>query len=331
VTRLGRLAEYLVTVLIILSLNFFLPRMMPGDPFLCLSGDQSEQMTTYSDEQIRYYTAYYGLDQPVFKRYLAYLEDLARGRLGKSLYYNDDVARILMSRLPWTAFLVCSAIVFSTLLGTAMGSFSAFFRNQWPDNVLYGCMMFFSEIPAFLLGLCLLFVFAASLGLFPLSGALTPFSRNQSFCRMLSDMVNHAVLPVAALSLTRLGGIYLLSRNSMIAIISKEYMTTARAKGLSQFRIVTRHALKNALLPIVTRIFLSLGTLVGGAVLVENVFAYPGLGLLISQAVRVHDYPLIQGLFLLVTGLVLTANFMAERIYGYLDPRVRDSQEKHHA
>ncbi|MBU1169158.1 MAG: ABC transporter permease [Proteobacteria bacterium] len=300
--------------------------MMPGDPFLFLSGDQGEQISAYSDEQIRQYKACYGLDQPIFRSYLSYLADLFRGRLGQSLYFNESVGHIVLRRLPWTVFLVCGAILFSTVLGTALGSLSAFYRNRLLDNVLYGFMMFFSEIPAFLIGLFFLFVFAASLGLFPLSGALTSFSPDRSVVQVLKDIIHHAVLPVAALSLTRLGGMYLLVRNIMISIIPKAYMRTARAKGLSRYRIFIRHGLRNALLPLTTRIFMSLGTLVGGAVLVENVFAYPGLGLMISQAVMVHDYPLIQGIFLVITLLVLSANLMSEVLYRVLDPRVKDGE-----
>jgi peptide/nickel transport system permease protein len=185
-------------------------------------------------------------------------------------------------------------------------------------------LILLSEVPAFLLGLVLLFTFAAGLGLFPLSGAITHFANYSSWWEKLLDILHHAFLPVMALTIARLGGMYLLSRNSMTTVLEKDYLRTAWAKGLPQKRIIFRHALRNAMLPIVTRVFLSLGSLVGGAILVENVFAYPGLGHLMREAVMVHDYPLVQGIFLVVTICVLLANFLADLVYRKLDPRIGD-------
>ena len=156
-------------------------------------------------------------------------------------------------------------------------------------------MIAISEIPAFLLGLVLLFTLAAGLGLFPLSGAMTHFARYTGFWDKFADIARHAALPVITLAMARTGGMYLLARNSMTTVLTKDYLRTARAKGLTPMRILARHTLRNAMLPIVTRIFLSLGGLVGGAILVENVFAYPGLGRLMREAVLVHDYPIDPG------------------------------------
>jgi peptide/nickel transport system permease protein len=320
-----RLLEYAVTLWVVLTLNFVLPRLMPGDPFLLLSSETDEDVAVFSEEQRQYYLHYYGLDRPLMVQYAAYLANLCRGRLGFSLYYNDDVSTILVKRLRWTGLLVCMATVLSSVVGVFLGSISAWFRETWFDKGLFFGIILFSEIPAFLVGLVLLFVLAAGTGWFPLSGAFTHFVRHESMLAVIADIARHACLPVMALTLARLGGMYLLARNSMTLVLTQDYIKTARAKGAPPRRILFHHGLRNALLPVVSRIFLSLGALVGGAILVENVFAYPGLGLLMRESVMVHDYPLVQGIFLVVTCFVLAANFVADCLYRRLDPRIRES------
>lgn len=316
--------EYLFTIWVVVTLNFFLPRAMPGDPFLNLSADAGEEVAIFSEEQRQYYLEYYGLNRPVAGQYLSYMSELLRGNLGYSLYYNEPVSGIILRRLSWTAFLVIAAMAFSTVIGAVLGSISAWYREKWPDKLLFFHLIFLSEVPAFLLGLVLLFTFAAGLGLFPLSGAMTHFANYNYWWEKPLDILHHAFLPVMALTIARLGGMYLLSRNSMTTVLAKDYLRTAWAKGLPKNRIIFRHALRNAMLPIVTRVFLSLGSLVGGAILVENVFAYPGLGHLMREAVMFHDYPLVQGIFLVVTVCVLLANFLADLVYRKLDPRIAD-------
>jgi len=328
-TRL-RLLEYGLTIWLVFTLNFFLPRIMPGDPFLVLSSDSPEQEEiVISEEQRQFFFQYYGLDKPVGEQYLSYIGELFKGNLGYSLYYKEPVSRIILRRLPWTIFMVIAALVLSTAIGAILGSISAWYREKWPDKLLFFNLIFLSEIPAFLLGLVLLFVFAAGWGLFPLSGAITHFTNYNNWWEKPLDILHHACLPVMALTIARLGGMYLLSRNSMTTVLEKDYLRTAWAKGLPGKRVIFRHALRNALLPIVTRVFLSLGSLVGGAILVENVFAYPGLGHLMREAVRFHDYPVIQGIFLVVTVFVLMANFLADLVYGKLDPRIGDYSGAH--
>ncbi len=318
----GKMISYLLTVWVILTLNFLLPRLMPGDPFVHLSGEEGEDLPEISEAQRAYYIAQYGFDDPLYVQYGRYFVRLARGDLGQSIYYNAPVSVMLARRLPWTLGLVTLAILFSTILGTLMGGIAAACRHQWMDRLLFMGLIVISEIPAFLLGLVMLFLFAAYLKLFPLSGAMTHFSGPMTAGQKLCDICLHATLPVATLTLARLGGVFLLARNSLITVMTKAYLVTARAKGLGRIRIFWRHALRNAMLPIVTRVFMSLGALTGGAILVENVFNYPGLGKLMRQAVMYQDYPLIQGIFLVVTLAVLTANFMADLVYKRLDPRI---------
>jgi peptide/nickel transport system permease protein len=322
----SRFSEYIITLLIIITLNFILPRLMPGDPFLFISSDQGQDVM-YSEEQRQQYLDYYGLNKPILEQYISYLSKIIRGNMGKSLYYNEPVLNIILRRLVWTFFLVIIVFI-STIIGMIIGSISAWYRNSWIDKILYFKLIVFSEIPSFLLGLILLFVFAAGLNLFPLSGAVTHFANFNSIWEQIIDILHHAALPVIALSVVRLKGTYLLGRNSVISVLNKEYIKTGRAKGLSRIRIILVYVIRNALLPVVTRVFLSLGGLVGGAILVENVFAYPGLGHLMREAVMVRDYPLIQGIFLTVSIFVLTANYMADIVYGMIDPRIRVKEKK---
>lgn len=320
-----RIAEYLVTLLVIVTMNFFLPRLMPGDPFLHLSGDAGQEIVTFTKEQQEYFAAYYGLDRPLPEQYFRYLTGLTRGDLGFSYYYKDDVAAIILRRLPWTLLMVTAATLLSLILGIVLGSYSAWRRESWQDKATYLFMIIFSEIPAFLLGIMFLILFAAALGLFPLSGGMTHFAGYTGW-EKVKDILHHAALPVITLSLARSGGIFLLVRNTLTTVLGKDYMRTARAKGLTKRRIRYRHAMKNALLPLVTRVALQLGGMVGGAVLVENVFAYPGLGRLMRDAVFVRDYPLLQGIFLVLAFGVLAANLLADLLYRTLDPRTREGE-----
>ena len=321
--QLVRWAEYLLTVWVIVTVNFLLPRVMPGDPFTWLSADEGEVVTRFSREQVDRYMGYYGLDRPLSVQYVSYLGDLVKGNLGYSIYYNEAVSKIIVRRFVWTFFMVVSAVGLSTVIGVLLGLISAWRRDRVLDRGLFFFLVALSEMPAFLLGLLMLFILAAHLNLFPLSGAMTHFATYDSWWNKLMDILYHAALPVLSLTLVRVGTVYLLARNSLINVLAKDFIRTARSKGLSTMRIAWRHALANALLPIVTRIFLSLGAMVGGAILVENVFAYPGLGTLMRDAVLVRDYPLIQGVFLIVTVFVLSANYVADKIYGRIDPRIR--------
>jgi len=315
--------DYALTLLLIVTMNFFLPRMMPGDPFLHLSAEDGEVIHTYSEMQRRYAVEYYGLDRPLVEQYWHYLSNLVQGDLGTSYYYKEPVRTLIMRRLPWTLLIVSLATLLSVILGTTLGTISAWWRGGWRDRALYLTMVTVGEIPAFLIGLALLVWAAAAAGLFPLAGAVTCFSRHETLGARLVDILHHAALPVLTLALARTGGIYLLVRNSLGTVLTRDYMRTARAKGLAQRRIRYRHALRNALLPLVTRIALQLGAMVGGAVLVENVFAYPGLGRLLRDAVHVRDYPLLQGVFLVLALGVLLANLGADVLYRRLDPRLR--------
>ncbi len=322
-SNIKNIRGYIITLLLLISLNFALPRLMPGDPFVHISGEEGEVVSEHSQEQLEYYRDYYGINEPIHRQYFTYLGEILTGDLGFSYYYNSDVSTIIMQRLPWTLLLVSLSTFFSIILGVILGSYSAEKRGKFQDKFTYLVMMIFSEIPAFLIGIFLLVILGAQLGLFPLSGGMSHFSELDSLFETTADILKHAALPVLTLSFSRVGGMYLLVRNSMTTVLSKDYIKTARAKGLSRFRIKYLHGLRNALLPLITRVCLQMGGIIGGAVLAENVFAYPGLGRMMTEAVFVRDYPLLQGIFLIMAVSVLLANILADFLYNKLDPRTK--------
>lgn len=317
------LFRLLSTLFVILVINFFLPRMMPGDPFSTTSADEvGEEIIVMTEEQRLYYLNYYGLDKPLPEQFLIYMKNLLTGDLGRSIYYKMPVNDVIMLHLPWTMLIVVSATLISTISGVVLGTFSAKNRKKGSDRILMTGMIAFAEIPSFLLGLILLLIFSVYLRLFPLAGAITPFADYNNFAEQVWDIAYHAFLPVATLSLAQLTGVYLLTRNTLITITTKDYIRTARAKGLGEKTVWIRHALRNALLPVVTRAGFMIGIMMGGVVLVESVFSYPGLGMTLRSAVIGRDYPLIQGVLLVIAVSILICNLLVDKIYGKLDPRV---------
>lgn len=313
----------LSTLLVILVINFFLPRMMPGDPFSTTSADEvGEEIIVMTEEQHLYYVNYYGLDRPLYEQFLSYMKNLMTGNLGRSIYYKMPVSDVIMLHLPWTILIVVSATVISTISGVVLGTLSAKNRKKGSDRVMMAGMIAFAEIPSFLLGLILLLIFSVYLRLFPLAGAVTPFANYNGPIDQVLDILYHAFLPVLTLSLSQLTGVYLLTRNTLITVTTKDYIRTARAKGLGEKNVWIRHALRNALLPVVTRTGFMIGIMMGGVVLVENVFSYPGIGMTLRSAVVGRDYPLIQGILLVIAVSILICNLLVDKIYGKLDPRV---------
>lgn len=312
-----------ITLFVILVINFFLPRMMPGDPFSTTSSDVAgEEIVVMTEEQRLYYMKYYGLDRPLHEQFLVYMKNLITGDLGRSIYYKMPVSDVIMLHLPWTMMIVFGSTLISTIAGVLLGTYSAKNRKRGSDRIMMTGMITFAEIPSFLLGLILLLVFSVHLRLFPLAGAITPFAHYSGPMEHLWDILYHAFLPVMTLSLAQLTGVYLLTRNTLITVTTKDYIRTARAKGLGEKTVWTRHALRNALLPVVTRAGFMIGIMMGGVVLVESVFSYPGIGMTLRSAVVGRDYPLIQGILLVIAVSILLCNLLVDKIYGKLDPRV---------
>jgi peptide/nickel transport system permease protein len=314
-----RIGQYVLVVWVALTLNFLLPRVAPGDPVNYLLGDEINALTPEQRAQI---LSQYGLDRPVLEQYGSYWLELANLELGTSVRFGQPVFEVLMDRLPWTLLLIGCATVLSTLIGTITGTIAAWKRGTTRDTGTMVGILSLEAMPGFWIGMILISVFAVSLGWFPSFGAVSLVGFGGGLSYVL-DVAHHLVLPVIAITLATTGSLFLLARASLLTTLGEDYTTMAEAKGVSERGVVFRHALRNALLPVYTNLTLSLGTLVSGAVVIETVFAYPGLGRLIYEGVLARDYPLLQGAFLLVTIGVVSANLLADLTYPLLDPRVR--------
>ncbi|HRW82513.1 MAG TPA: ABC transporter permease [Methanothrix sp.] len=304
---------------IILILNFALPRMMPGDPFQAIYGE--EALLAMTPQLKAELIQRLSLDQSMGQQFLAYITSLANGDLGHSYYYHQDVLAVILDFLPWTLLLTGTALVISTLLGFVLGIESGYRRGQSLDKTLLAGLMFLNGFPDFFMGIVLLLVFGVVFGVVPLSGALTPYSGLEGF-PLAIDILHHLLAPLAALVLVRVTSAYLLTRNTMITTLKENFILTAKAKGCSERQIKYRHAGRNSLLPVVTSTGLMMPHVITGALFVEIVFSYPGVGWLLYNSLLTRDYPLIQGILLLVTVAVLAANLMVDLLYSKLDPRV---------
>lgn len=316
---LRRIAQYALVLLVAISVNFTLPRLAPGDSLDYLLGDQAVQLDAAERQQI---LSQFGLDKPVMEQFADYLRGLVQLDLGTSVRFGQPVTEVLGDRLPYTLVMVGSAIVLSSLLGTALGVAAAWKRGSRRDVGVLASVIFLDSTPIFWLGMLLLGIFAVQLGWFPVFGAA---SAGEDSVFSL-DTLQHLVLPVVTLTLGTLGGVFLIARYAMVGALNEDYIHMAEASGLSDRRILFVHAMPNSLLPVVTVIMLNIGLIFSGAVVVETVFSYPGLGRLMFEGVLARDYPLLQGIFLLLAVGVVIANLAADLLYPVLDPRIRRPQ-----
>lgn len=322
-TWASKLGQYLVVFWLAVTINFALPRLAPGDPALMLYTGEGIPAPETLDEIRRIY----GLQDSVLSQYLRFWGNLFQGDLGLSTGHNRPVTEILLERLPWSVLLIALGLGLAVLLGTLLGAWSAWRRKDGRVGVDKGVMVAvlgINSMPGFWLAMLLITLFAAKLGWFP-SYSMTQMP--EGGLPWLLEMARRLFMPVLTMTLATFGGYYLLARASMITVLGEPFIRMARAKGLAENTIAIRHALRTALLPVATNAAMAAGAAVSGAVVIETVFSYPGLGKVIADAVAVRDYPLLQGAFLLATLGVIVANILADAIYPLLDPRVRNSQE----
>ena len=321
----------LVTLFVVITFNFFLFRIMPGDPSRSLIRDPRVNPAARAALIVRF-----GLDKPVWlnfgegegpfdSQYFAYLGALARGDLGESFAKRDQsVAELLGKSLGNTLWLILPAQVLSILIGIGLGLLAAWRRGTSIDAVALIFSLFMWSLPTFFLGILMLFAGAMWFDL-PTAGRVTIGATYASFWDEVYDIGKHLLLPTLSFTLVLLGEYMLIMRSSVIDVLSEDYILTAKAKGLTTWNIIKDHALKNAMLPMVTLIALNLGFTVSGAIQVESVFSYPGLGYLTVNAVGTRDFPVLQGAFLLLAICVVIANLAAELVYGWIDPRVTEA------
>jgi len=316
--RVGFLA---LTLWAALSLNFLLPRIMPGDPVAAAAG----KLRGLPPQAIRAITIELGLTthQSLASQYVSYLRNLATGDLGVSLANQQPVSSMIMQALPWTLGLVGLTTVLAFLLGTGIGALAAWKRGGRLDAVLPPVFVFISAVPYFWIGLMLIMIFSSILGWLPDSGYYDSDATPALSLSFAGDVLTHAILPSLTLLIASIGGWILTMRNTMVTTLTEDYVRMARAKGLPSRRIMLDYAARNAILPNLTGFAMSLGFVVSGAVLVEFVFNYQGVGYLLFNAVTSADYPMMQGLFLVITVAVLGAVVLSDIATAILDPRTR--------
>ena len=312
-----RILQLLPVILVIICVNFVIVRLAPGDPIYYLIGDAS--VTPEFIEELR---KQYGFDQPLYKQLLIYLWQVLQGDLGYSFISRDSVSSIIMSRMPATLLLLGSQFVLSIIFGIALGVISAYRRGSTTDHAVSLISLVGFAVPAFWLGQMLILVFALWLNLFPSQGMRTLRFDLTGWAAVL-DVLHHLVLPTITLTIFNLALIARVTRASMINVLRMEYVTYARSKGVPESAVVRVHALRNAILPVITVIGLNLRTLIAGAVLTETVFAWPGVGRLTFDAIFARDYPVLMGILIVIGVTVVIANILTDIAYSWLDPRVR--------
>lgn len=322
-----RFLFYICAVWVAITLDFFIPRLAPGDPVAALVGKMSTKgyVTPQMQQTL---SAMFGLNthDPLWLQYFKYLGNLLHGNLGVSIqYFPTPVSTLIQQDIGWSIMLGGVAVIISFTLGCLFGIVTAWKRGSALDTFLSPAMNFLSAIPYFWLALFTLFIFAYSLNWFPLTGGgydAANLDPGWTF-DFISSAIQYAFLPALTLVISSLAGWMLTMRNSMITTLSEDYVLMAKAKGLSERRVMFRYAARNAVLPNITGFAIAIGAIVGGQLLTEMVFSYPGIGYALLQAVNQQDYAMVQGVFLIITLAVLGANFLADMLYAFLDPRVR--------
>ncbi|SDQ31838.1 ABC transporter permease [Microbacterium sp. cf332] len=324
---LKRLGFYLVAAWSAVTLNFVIPRLMPGDPSAAII-DQLERVSgqALAPEALVSIRGLFGNpDQNLFEQYGAYVAQLARFDLGVSISnFPVPVADLVGAGLPWTLLLVGTTTVISFVLGTMLGVAVGWRAGSRFDSIMTPLITFVSSVPYFWIALLALWLFGFVFGWFPLSGGYDPNLPISLEPAFLLSVMQYGALPALTIIFSAFGGWMLGMRNMTVTTVREDYVLLAQAKGLSPARVRWRYAARNAMLPQFTGFAMALGGVVGGALLTEIVFSYPGIGYLLFSALQKRDYPVMQGVFLLVTLTVLLANLIADSLYVWLDPRVRE-------
>jgi len=317
-----KVLQALLTLVFVLVFNFFLFRIMPGDPVRLLTKQKGIELSKEAQAAL---VRDLGLDKPLPAQFLDYVGDLVRGDLGLTFIYQGESVMEVFMRFLWpTVLLVGTATVLMMVIGLYLGIRGGWERGSRFDTGSMGVSLLFYSMPDFWLAMMLLIVFSTALGWFPSGGYSTPNADLTGVAHVV-DVANHMVLPVITLVVAYVGEYYLVMRSSLLDVMGEDYITTVRAKGIRESRVLWGHAVRNAMLPTISVIALSIGYIIGGAIVVEVVFSYPGLGLLTFQALDAQDFLLLQGLFLFFTLAVLVSNLAADLLYSYFDPRVREA------
>jgi peptide/nickel transport system permease protein len=308
------------TLFAVVTFNFLLFRVLPGDPIKLMARAGHLQ-----PEDIARIRRLFGLDQPIWVQYLYYLHNLATGQLGLSLTYREPVATILAQRIQNTLLLLTAATVLVIVIGIAVGVAAGSRPGSRFDTGAVVTTLTFWSLPTFWTGLMLIMILGVYFGTFPIANMQTIGAFYNSPFDQVVDVGSHLVLPTLTLALVDIGQFVLITRSALVDVMTEDYILTAKAKGLSRRAVVWKHGVRNALLPVVTTSALYVGLVMGGAIQVETVFSWPGLGGLLYDAVLRRDYPLLESTFLVFAVTVILANYLADVTYMLLDPRVRNA------
>jgi peptide/nickel transport system permease protein len=309
-----RLIIGLIILVIVSMVVFLLMRLLPGDPLLAYIGESQLQSMTVEDvAKIRHE---YGLDKPLFLQYYDWVSGLVHGDMGKSIVAQADITTLIQEKLPITLHISGLAFVIGTILGILFGVICALTRGRWIDYLLSLLANFGITVPGFWLGIIFIYVFALKLGWLPVSGYTSPFDNFWLSTRQI-------IMPVVCLAIVPVASLCRQMRSVMLEVIRQDYMRTARSKGLSERLIIWRHALKNALIPIVTLLGMQLAHILGGTIIMETIFNIPGMGRLMVNSVFSQDYQVVQAGVLLTGVMVLFMNLITDISYGWIDPRIR--------
>lgn len=307
---LKRIGQSIIVLLIVTVLVFLVMHIMPGDPVQIYLGE------TATPEQVAYYTKEFGLDQPLYVQYFKWVGGLFQGQMGRSITFSRDVSALLWERIATTLSVTLPAFLLAMLIGITLGVLSATHRGKLLDSVISVFANIGIATPAFWVGILLVYILSLKLKLLPVQG----------YVPLTEDFVlgiKKLIMPVIVLSLAHAASITRQTRSAMLEVISSDYIRTARAKGLKERVVTIRHALRNSLIPIVTLLGMSVGGLIGGTVLIEQLFVIPGVGSLMMTAILNKDFMVVQNVVLIIALFVMICNLLVDILYGYIDPRIR--------
>ncbi|GLQ15862.1 ABC transporter permease [Maritalea porphyrae] len=319
---LRRILFYIVAFLVAASINFLLPRLMPGNPIDIMFANAGNSMPPEAKKAL---AATFGfVDRPLHEEYFLYLKSVFSWDFGVSIKkYPQSVLDVLMRALPWTLFLAGTSVVLAFCIGSMLGVYAAWKRGGAFDSIVSPSALAIQSIPALVIAITTLFIFGVGLEWLPTSYAYKPSLDPGWNWEYISSVLYHALMPVTTLAFVSIGGYLITMRNNMIGQLGEEHVVMGHAKGLTDARVRYNYAARNALLPSMTAFALSLGSVMGGSLITEIVFNYPGLGNILFQGIIARDYPLIQGQLIIMTLAMLTANLLIDFIYIFLDPRLR--------
>ncbi len=306
-----RIVQSIIVIFIVTLIVFLLNQMVPGDPIVNFLGSNA------TEEQIEYYTQLFGYDQPVLVQYFKWIQGLFRGEMGRSVAMQAEISTILFQRLKVTLSIVFPAFILAVVLGVVLGIVAAKNRGTAIDSVISFFANIGMSMPMFWFGMILILIFALKLGVLPTSG-FTAFNEGAG------EWASHIILPMIVLAMGPLAQFTRQTRSSMLEVIRQDYVTTARAKGISQKAITFKHQLRNAFIPIITVMGVTLGGMIGGTVLVESIFVVPGLGNLMITSIKGRDFMVVQNGVLVIAIAVAICNLIVDILYGVIDPRIRN-------